>query len=251
MERRLYTARLTQKHLLSERTQCSHLTLEVPALERFNFLPGQFVSVVEGRTLPDGRVKQETRAYSLASAPQDNRFDLCLNRVEDGYFSNRLSDLAIGETVQFYGPNGDFTLREPPTDAVLIATGTGIAPMRGFVEWLFPDDTSGNTGDRSQGRKLWLVYGTRHATELYYQHYFERIAAAHPNFRYLPTLSRPQDDWEGLRGYVQSHAEKIVRENPTVRTAYICGLNEMVSATRTTLKALGWDRKQIVFERYD
>ncbi|MHB1022808.1 MAG: ferredoxin--NADP reductase [Acidobacteriaceae bacterium] len=246
-ERRLYTARLIAKHLLSERTQCSHLTFEIPELDHFEFMAGQFISTVVERTLRDGRVKQETRAYSLASAPQGNRFDLCLNRVEDGFFSNRLSDLEIGATVQFDGPHGDFVLREPLGDSIFIATGTGIAPIRSFVQQLFPE--SGE--DKSQGKNLWLVYGTRHETEIYYRHYFERIAAEHPNFRYLPTLSRPHEGWEGLRGYVQEHAQKIVQEHPAVKTAYICGLNAMVSATRTTLKSLGWDRKQIVFERYD
>lgn len=247
MERRLYTARLVEKHLLSERTQCSHLTFEVSEPERFEFVAGQFISTIVERTMPDGRVKQETRAYSLASAPQGNHFDLCLNRVENGFFSNRLSDLNVGEQIQFDGPYGDFVLQEPLGDSILIATGTGIAPLRGFVQQLFPE--SGE--DRSQGRNLWLIYGTRHETEIYYRHYFERIAAEHPNFRYLPTLSRPHDGWEGLRGYVQEHAQKIVQEHPSAGTAYICGLNEMVSSTRAMLKSLGWDRKQIVFERYD
>jgi ferredoxin-NADP reductase len=252
--RQLYTARLTRKLLLSEPTACFHLEFTIEELEKFDFQPGQFVSFVA----VDPAGKQQTRAYSLASAPRDNQFDVCVNRVEEGFFSNLLCDLEVGQSIQFHGAHGLFLLRAPLTDSILIATGTGIAPMRGFVEYLFPD--SGE--DRSQGRKIWLVYGTRHESELYYEHYFERVAASRANFFYRKTLSRPHEAWEGARGYVQELVEEIAREHarhgvPPVNGAvykihaYICGLNEMVSANRDCLKALGWERKQIIFERYD
>jgi ferredoxin-NADP reductase len=231
----------------------------VDELEKFDFISGQFVSTVAN----DANGKSQTRAYSIASAPRANQFDLCVNRVENGFFSNLLCDLEPGQTVPFHGPHGLFTLRQPLTDAVFIATGTGIAPMRAFVEWLFPEDGE----DRSQGRPIWLVYGTRHETEIYYQKYFEKVAAERHNFQYVSSLSRPREGWEGLRGYVQEHVAKIVTERasrnhsaPVVTVAepggfdihaYICGLNNMVSANRDKLTELGWQRKQIIFERYD
>lgn len=259
MARQLFTARLQRKLLLSEPAQCFHLEFSIDELESFEFTPGQFVSTVAD----DASGKSQTRAYSIASAPRVNQFDLCVNRVENGFFSNLLCDLEPGQTVQFHGPHGLFTLRQPLTDCVFIATGTGIAPMRGFVEWLFPE-----TGeDRSQGQGIWLVYGTRYPTEIYYEKYFEKVAAEHHNFHYLSCLSRGQDEWKGLRGYVQHHVTEIVtararKSSPasvvTVAEpvgfdihAYICGLNDMVSANRDKLTELGWQRKQIIFERYD
>ena len=272
MERPLHTIRLREKTLLSERAQAFHFVFEVEQLPGFAFEPGQFISLVA----PDARGKQQTRAYSLASAPRSNQFDLCVNRVEGGFFSNLLADLPLGGTLQMHGPHGLFTLRQPLTDGILIATGTGVAPMLGFVQWLFPE----NAPARLPAEKsLTLVYGTRHATELYYQDQFEAAATRHPNFRYLPTLSRPEETWTGLRGYVQDHVaavlgnharlgapepeppthpESDLADNPRQTTpdsfgihAYICGLNAMVSANRDQLKQLGWHRKQIVFERYD
>ncbi len=259
MQRPLYTARLESKRLLSERTQTFHLEFSVDELREFPFVPGQFISTVAD----DANGKSQTRAYSLASAPRGNRFDLCLNRVEGGFFSNLLCNLEPGQTVPFHGPHGLFMLRSPLTDGIMIATGTGIAPMLGFVQHLFPEDGS----DRSEGRHFWLVYGTRHETELYYQHYFEKVASEHPNFHYLRTLSRPHDGWEGERGYVQELVARIVTEHAQHHRhgeasspaapdgfnihAYICGLNEMVSANRERLKELGWQRKQIIYERYD
>lgn len=252
MERNIYTARLIDKLLLSESAQCYHLEFAIDEVETFSFQAGQFVSMVA----PDAHGKQQTRAYSIASAPRANRFDLCVNRVEGGFFSNLLCDLEPGSTVKFHGPHGLFVLRPPLTDIILIATGTGIAPMRGFVEYLFPE----NGPDRSEGRRFWLMYGTRHEMEIYYRHYFEKTAAERQNFYYLPSLSRPHEGWEGLRGYVQTHVQNVLQGDPWILSqngtgvpmhAYICGLNEMVSANRDQLMALGWDKKQIHFERYD
>ena len=254
MARQVYTARLSRKLLLSEPAACFHLEFTVVELERFDFEPGQFVSFLA----LDANGKQQTRAYSLASSPRGNQFDLCVNRVDAGFFSNLLCDLEIGQTLQFHGAHGLFILRAPLTDSILIATGTGIAPMRGFVEHLFPE----NGEDRAQGKKIWLVYGTRYASELYYEDYFEKVAAIRPNFFYHKTLSRSHDEWEGARGYVQELVGRIAADHasacgpPCIGLmynihAYICGLNEMVAANRETLTALGWQRKQIIFERYD
>lgn len=258
MARQLYTARLEEKLLLSEPAQCYHLEFAVPELDSFDFVPGQFVSAVAD----DANGKQQTRAYSIASAPASNRFDLCVNRVEGGFFSNRLCDLEPGQEVLFHGPHGLFTLRQPLTECIFIATGTGIAPMRSFAQHLFPEPGV----DRSAGRHIWLVYGTRYTTEIYYQQYFESLAAQHPNFHYLCSLSRVNEGWEGLRGYVQDHVAELLKTRrnghhpvapPTAELvefdihAYICGLNEMVSCNRDRLVEVGWHKKQVIFERYD
>jgi NAD(P)H-flavin reductase len=138
--------------------------------------------------------------------------------------------------------------------------------MRGFLQSLFP----AGGPDRSNGKQIWLVYGTRHESDIYYREEFEALAARVPNFHYLPTLSRAEASWTGLRGYVQEHVARIIEERaarlgqtlpvpplePNAELnfdtyAYICGLNEMVSSVRERLSAFGWHKKQIVFERYD
>lgn len=240
IERPLLTAELTRSVWLSPQTK--HLELAVSGVDEFRFTPGQFVSIRQPRT--DGKV--HTRAYSIASAPrQDASFDLCLNRVDDGFLSNWLCDLKLGSSVQFHGPHGLFVLREPPQDTVFIATGTGIAPIRSIIQWLFTDN------DRNYGNEYWLVFGTRYEHSVYYRDEFEGIAKDHSNFHYVPSLSRCGDDWQGCRGYVQDHVRQIVAGRKDMR-AHICGLHPMVESNLKLLKdELGWDRKQIVFERYD
>ena len=261
----LYTARLEKKECISESSQCYHLEFVLDELRSFPFAAGQFVSAVAA----DSTGKLQTRAYSIASAARGNRFDICVNRVEGGFFSNHLPDLPIGGVIQIDGPYGFFILKEPVTDSIFVATGTGVAPIRAFAQWLFPEAGP----DRSGGKDIWLIYGTRHESEIYYQKEFEALAARKPNFHYLVTLSRALESWSGLRGYVQEHVAKIVEEraarlglpipqpapDPAIPKSelkfeiysYICGLNKMVAGVRDKLAGYGWHRKQIVFERYD
>ena len=268
MAHELLTARLALKECISEVAQCYHFEFVIDELESFPFVSGQFVSGVA----PDARGKQQTRAYSMASAANQNKFELCVNRVEEGFFSNHLADLPdlpIGGTIQIHGPHGHFILQQPITDSILMATGTGVAPMRSYLQWLFPADGP----DRSDGKQIWLVYGTRHESDIYYRAEFEALAARKPNFHYLPTLSRATESWTGLRGHVQEPLARIIEEraarlgqtlpvppvDPSLLQSelkfdiytYICGLNEMVSGVRESLTAFGWHKKQIVFERYD
>ncbi len=246
-QRQVYTAKVARSVLLSDPMQTMHMEFEVQELDRFDFIAGQFVSMTAPK---DG--KTITRAYSIASGPRENRtFDVCLNRVPNGFFSNLLCDMKEGDTVAFHGPHGNFVLRHPLRDSIFIATGTGIAPMRSFVEWLF-----GGSAPRHQGQQIYLVYGTRYVTDIYYEEYFTEIAAQNPNFHYIVTLSRAGEEWRGARGYVQERVREIVLARPeaerTNMDAYICGLNDMVSANRKMLQEeIGWDKKQIVFERYD
>jgi ferredoxin-NADP reductase len=234
-----FTTRLIRSHGLSGLTK--HLEFEVNGVGRFGFVAGQWLSFKTNK--PDG--EEITRAYSIASPPDgDNRFALCLNRVQDGFMSNFLCDMNEGDEIRCQGPFGDFILRPPLRDTVFIATGTGIAPFRSMLHWLLTDES------RHQGKELWLIFGNRTEKDIYYHHEFLSLAGKHSNFHYLPTLSRGAPEWVGLRGYVQEHVPEVV-QGRTGMHAYICGLHKMIKANRELLKSLGWDRKSILYEKYD
>lgn len=233
------TARLRQSVPLSGLTK--HMRFEIEEVPRFDFAAGQFVSM---QAEHEGR--QVTRAYSIASEPASDRFfDVCLNRVQDGFFSNYLCDLPEGAAVRFHGPHGYFVLKNPVRDSVFIGTGTGIAPLRGMLRHLFADPS------RNEGHDFWLVFGVRTHEDLYYNDEFQQVARENSNFHYVPTLSRGDQEWTGARGYVQDHVREIVKDR-TDMDAYICGLKNMVVANRDLLvKEKGWDRKTVLYERYD
>jgi ferredoxin-NADP reductase len=236
---RTFTARLTRSVPFSAQTK--HLEFEMQGIPRFDFVAGQWLSLKHSHS--DGR--EITRAYSIASPPEEsNRFALCLNRVSNGLMSNFLCELRVGEELSCQGPFGDFILRPPVRDTVFIATGTGIAPFRSMLHWLFGKES------RHQGQQFWLVFGSRSETDIYYHQEFLCLAAAHPNFHYLPTLSRGSTEWTGRRGYVQDHVAETLAGRTDMH-AYVCGLDKMIKANRDLLESGGWERKAIRYEKYD
>ncbi|HEY7338300.1 MAG TPA: FAD-dependent oxidoreductase [Bryobacteraceae bacterium] len=216
--------------------QVRHFVFEAEGVDRLDFAPGQFVSFtapIEG--------KEITRAYSIASPPfGGNRFELCLNRVSEGLFSNSLFEMKPGEAVEMKPPLGMFVMRQPPRDSLFVATGTGIAPFRSMLQAHLTDAAPAIT----------LLFGVRYETHLMYGQEFERLAQRFRNFRYWPTLSRPESGWSGRAGHVQEHLNEALGSRRDL-DVYLCGLKAMVDDVRRTLKAMGFDRKQIFYEKYD
>ena len=217
-----------------------HFEFEAPDVEQFSFTPGQFISVVE-----HADSKEITRAYSIASPRGGNRFALCLNKIEGGRVSPRLFDLKPGDELEIREPLGYFTLRHPGHRAVFIATGTGIAPFRSMLLEHIPKTEPHIT----------LLFGVRYERGLLYGEELFELARKHSHFGFLPTITRPTETWAGRTGRVQAHLDEALDiktpEEQATLDVYICGLKEMVDSVRKELKARGFDRKQIIYEKYD
>lgn len=231
-------ARLIDSKELAPETR--HFEFEVEGSTDFHFTPGQFVSVLHSVA-----GKEITRAYSIASPRStDNRFALCLNRVSDGLMSPHLFALRPGDEIDINEPLGFFTLRHPGHRVVFVATGTGIAPFRSMSLEHIP---KGNP-------HITLLFGARYEHGLLYRAEFEELTAKHSHFHLLTTVTRPGPEWTGRTGRVQAHLEealKLTSYDADTIDVYICGLKEMVDDVRKDLKARGFDRKQIIYEKYD
>jgi ferredoxin-NADP reductase len=227
-------ARLLEQHDLAPGVR--HFEFDLPGIDRFGFVPGQFVSLTAGIHGDD-----ITRAYSFASPPSGNRFALCLNEVQGGRFSPHLFSVTPGEEVDCQGPYGSFIFRRPLSDSILVATGTGIAPFRSMLLDRVPQEPE---------RRFRLIFGVRHEYGLLYREEWEDLAREYPNFVFQPTLTRPASTWTGATGRIQSHVLEALGDRRDL-DIYICGLKEMVNDVRGLLKEKGVDRKHIVYERYD
>ena len=236
MSRHFYSAVLRDARLAAQRTR--HMEFEMQNGQRFAFLPGQFISLSVGQ-----EPASSSRLYSIASAPRaDNRFDLCLRLRPDDAVSSEMFNLKRGEVVRFSGPFGFFTLREPPDSvSVFIAAGTGIAPIRAMLQQLYRRPYSG---------EAWLFFGVRSEPDILYRTEFEKLAQENPGFHFLPSLSRPEPTWAGLRGYVQSHIPRYLA-GKTGLHAYACGQRKMIDDVTQALRRMGRSSEAISSEEFD
>jgi ferredoxin-NADP reductase len=224
-----------------------HLTFRVENEEPLEFLPGQSIRI---EVPVEGSGSSTPFPYSIASAPRkDNCFELCLRRGGKGSAAARLCELNEGMQVRSTRPRGVFVLQQPAGDAIFLAAGTGIAPIRSMLHWLL------NRSDRHQdfehrASKVWLLFGARDSESLFFNHEFQHLASQNSNFHYLPTLSRPRANWNGARGYVQDHLQRLPL-SPGAVHAYLCGPEAMISSTRKALDQHGWPDDLIHYDRHD
>jgi CDP-4-dehydro-6-deoxyglucose reductase len=149
----------------AEVTRIQNLTHDVRELDlqlieprEIQFKAGQFVSF---EVPSSGRMPFLTRPYSIASPPHlSGRIALVLNLVAGGPGSTYLFGLREGDKTQFKGPAGSFYLREDGRDLLLVATGTGIAPLRSMLLAEL---------SRESTRRITLFWGLRSQRDLYYQ----------------------------------------------------------------------------------
>lgn len=208
----------------------------------FEFKPGQFLMLhvpQEGKPLV-------RRAYSICSPPHDRgAAEIVVKRVDGGLASNYLFSLTEGAQVAVDGPYGAFLLPTPmPKELIFVCTGTGIAPFRAQLHTAF------NTGTDAA---LTLLFGVRYEDEILYEDEWRALTQAHPNFRFIPTISRPRNaptPWAGEVGYVQTKLAQYAPPAPE-KKVFICGLWDMIRAVEKTLLDLGYGKRQIHYERYD
>lgn len=192
------------------------------------FKAGQFISFEV--------VKEElkfplVRPYSIASPPsQRETVTLLLNLIPGGPGSTFLFGLKEGGETCFSGPAGSFYLRDDPArDPFFVATGTGIAPFRSMLLTHF---------ERGTPRAATLYWGLRSQRDLYYQDELETLARTHPNFSFLPTLSRPEDGWTGARGRVTRLVEERIASVANL-DVYLCGNSGMIKEVTEIVRKKG------------
>jgi CDP-4-dehydro-6-deoxyglucose reductase len=216
------------------------LDMRLPITSPLFFAAGQFIDVI----LPGGK----RRSYSLATAPQiggDVDLRLHVRRVAGGLFSEHVfTRMRARELLLFEGPLGACVLREDgDRPIVLVAGGTGYAPIRSIIEASLK---------RGTGRRMTLYWGCRSRQDLYLAEEPVAWAAAHPNFSFIPVLSepRPGDGWGGRVGPVH---EAVMDDLPDLSAcqAYVCGAPAMVSAARAGfIDACGLPRHQFFAESF-
>lgn len=203
--------------------------LRLPPTAHFEFLPGQYIDVIGAEGL--------RRSYSVANAPRaDKQIELHIREVPDGAMSRYwFHEAKANDLLRLRGPLGTFFLRDQVgKDLVLLATGTGIAPVKAILE-----DLATRPAD-AQARSLTVYWGGRRPEDLYWQ---APVYDSLPSFRFVPVLSRASEDWHGERGHVQ---DVLLRDHAYLADTlvYACGSDAMIHSAQAALHAAGLPDRQ-------
>ncbi len=203
------------------------LHLKLPANERLQFLAGQYIDFL----LKDGK----RRSFSIANAPHDDAcLQLHVRHIPGGQFTEHVfRTMKERDILRFEGPLGSFFLREsagkadggaPDKPIVLVAGGTGFAPIKAIIE---------HASHHKMERPMTLYWGARNRAGLYMHELAETWADALPGFKYVPVLSDnpAEDDWRGRTGLVH---QAVIDDLPDLSACqvYACGAPAMIDAAR-------------------
>ena len=231
----------------------------------FRYWEGQSLGVIPPGENPKNGKAHSVRLYSIASTRYGDDLDgdsvsLCVRRAvywdkelgkEDpakkGVCSNMLCDAKPGDELKLTGPTGKVMLMPeatPDADLIMVATGTGIAPYRGFIRRLFVEQTPAN--DAFKGL-AWLVLGVPVTEGLLYDDDWQEISSRNPdNFRVTYAISREQTTSDGRKMYVQDRlaesAEELFERLDNGAHIYFCGLRNMLPGILETLEGVAQKR---------
>jgi CDP-4-dehydro-6-deoxyglucose reductase len=194
------------------------LTLQLPANESFQYKAGQYLEFL----LRDGK----RRAYSIATAPEGGAVTLHIRHMPGGLFTDQVfSTMKERDILRFEGPLGTFFVRdESDKPMVLLASGTGFAPIKAIVEH-----------QRASGsqRRMTLYWGGRRPQDLYMDALCRQWAQEMPNFTYVPVVSDalPEENWSGRTGFVH---RAVIDDLPDMsgHQVYACGAPIVVESAK-------------------
>lgn len=195
------------------------LDVKLPASEQFRFLAGQYVDFL----LAGGK----RRSFSIANAPHAaDHLEFHVRLVDGGHFTHQVfGTMKVKDILRFEGPLGSFFLREESDKPIiLLAGGTGFAPIKGLVEDALARDIR---------RPMTLYWGSRDRAGLYLPELPAAWVARHPGFKFVPVLSdsTPEDVWTGRTGWVH---EAVMADHPDLsgHEVYACGAPPMIESAR-------------------
>jgi benzoate/toluate 1,2-dioxygenase reductase subunit len=209
------------------------LTVEIDDRDALAFLPGQYVNIAVPGT-------EESRSYSFSSGPQDEQLTFLVKLTPGGVMSTWLEErAAVGDEITFTGPHGSFFLRESDAPLLLLAGGTGLAPVLAILRTL-----EGNRSDR----QMHLVYGVTTDDDLVQMETIEQLAGAIEGLTWDYCVADPATKAPN-QGYVTGlyGAEHLHDGDAAV---YLCGPPAMVEAVRKHVAGLGVTPSGFYYEKF-
>ena len=212
------------------------LFLSLTSGKHLRFIPGQFISI----TIPLGD-ETRSRPYSIASDPEDRGpFEICFNRVAGGRGVQWMFERRVGDTIDFSGPYGTFTIdRAPAAEAGFIAEGTAIAPIRPMLKRAL---------ESSPAPKIHLIYAAPDREHILYAAELGELARTAPDFSYETVIAPAEEIYDRLLELAQ--ARWVIGDADRMRHFYICGVGKGVIRLRDLLRGAGYERRAVHYEQW-
>ncbi|WP_407661948.1 benzoate 1,2-dioxygenase electron transfer component BenC [Mycolicibacterium chlorophenolicum] len=230
-----YTGTLTELRRLSATTV--KIGIDIPNRNELAFLPGQYVNI----TVPG---TDQSRSYSFSNAPHESRLTFLIKLSPGGAMSGYLTGrAAVGDTLTFTGPNGSFFLREAERPVLLLAGGTGLAPILSMLRAMH---AAGST------RRAHLIYGVSTDEDLTALDEIAEIDSAMDTFTWDHCVSDPGSSAPNRgpdRAYVTSLIDLEHLHGGDV-AIYLCGPPPMVESVRTHLNRAGLEPTGFYYEKF-
>ena len=213
------------------------LVLKLVDPPEMNFIPGQYAELY----IPGTEVH---RAYSMANTPSsDERAEFIIKVYPGGRFSGLLDgELKVGDRMKMRVPFGVFALREKSEgDIVFIGGGSGMAPIWSILNHI---------AEKGIERKATYYYGARTKKDLFYLGEAKELAERLPaEFRFVPALSEPDDDWDGETGLITDVVMRL-EDDLSGTEAYLAGPPPMIDAAIPVLMRKGVDEDDIFYDKF-
>ncbi|MBD2773286.1 ferredoxin--NADP reductase [Iningainema tapete] len=235
-----------------------HLKFDISGGD-LRYIEGQSIGIIPPGVDKNGK-PEKLRLYSIASTRHgddvdDKTVSLCVRQLEYkhpetgetvyGVCSTHLCFLKPGDEVKITGPVGKEMLlpQDPEAKVIMMATGTGIAPMRAYLWRMFKDNEKAANPDYQYKGFAWLIFGIPTSPNILYKEELEEMQQRYPdNFRLTYAISREQKNAQGGRMYIQDrvaeHADELWQLIKDEKThTYICGLRGMEDGIDAALTA--------------
>ncbi|MDZ7401150.1 MAG: FAD-binding oxidoreductase [candidate division KSB1 bacterium] len=209
-----------------------------------NFRAGQYVQL---ETQPYDGVKEVVqRAYSMCSPAYEKHYvELMIRLVPEGICTTWVfKHLKEGDIVRLIGPMGDFHLHEGDGEIVMVAGGSGMAPMVSLLA---------DMAKNKETRKITYFFGALAKKDMFYVEEMKEFERQLPNFKFIPALSAPEpgDDWDGEIGLITVPLEKHLKQIDTSKAqGYLCGSPGMINACTAVMKKYGITSDRIFFDPF-
>jgi Na+-transporting NADH:ubiquinone oxidoreductase subunit F len=218
------------------------LRFKLPEDAEMNFKPGQYVQLKA--PIYEGNDEEVYRAYSIASSPSMKGYiDLVIGYVPQGIATTYVHrHLKVGDEVSLNGPYGDFYYHDNDREMIMVATGTGVAPILSILNYMKEHDIK---------RKARFYFGAKTTKDLFMLDYFKELEETLYDFKFIPTLSRvsDDDDWDGERGRVNKAIDKLLQDGEN-KEAYLCGNAAMIESVVKSLTAKGVPEELIYYDKF-